>query len=870
MMTGRNYISELITKNAKDPGKTALQLFSGEVLTYGELIALKDQTQAVLSQLNIEPHERVALITSNSLLIVPLTVGLMESSTCVPLDPELTEAQYTEYFNLLSVDYLVCDQAATPAIEAAVAAGIGVITLGVPETVPPIAIKFDLSYQSRIPSSQEYKNDQTAFIFTTSGTTSKPKIVPVLYRNLAESLEIEAQNYGYTENSIQLLVVKLHLAIAIRAALRILISNSQMIYTDGVYPKRMADILLRFPITHLNFQPAGMLALYEYFEKNVLEYTPQHRLNISVMGAPLPSHLKQSIEKLFNAQLRDIYGLTEVGVIASTTQVPKGYKNGSVGCPVFQSIKILDNEVLVKGPGVFPGYENDPELNRDTFVEGWFRTGDIGYIDDDGYLFLTGRIKELINRGGEKVSPYEVEEAILSLGNIKDVAVFPYPNNKGYENVGAVIVSDEEPAIGLKDLRSALKEKIKPFKLPTILYKASKIPTGSANKVQRSLLNQQLLDRGWIPETIKNPFLAEGMEMTSTQLTLVEIWKSILEQDYIALDEDFFDLGGDSLSAAEVLASIEAKFGCMLPVNDFVKKSTIRELADLVDQAPKSNPLKHLVPVRPGGSRIPIFFVHERSCEVVTYYHVAEFIDRDRPVYGFRCNWQAEGWGEITDIRDVAIAYASELRQIKPEGPYYIAGLSVGGQIGFEMGCILSEQGHEAVVFMMDTFSREYIWDKAIHNAARYTLDGVKNTPFRRIPHLIGKKIVTFYRVFILRRIFMKPVRVQINPLSHESEEFEGALSPSDRFIMLLSKKHRPVFFPGEVCYFRALITRPNDNKESYLAWEALSKKFTLFESNCVHADFVKPEFAADTAAKMNSVMESHEATRGSTVIGAG
>ncbi len=858
MINSRKHISEMILANAKDPKKTALQLLSGEVLTYGELLFLNSLTQAALSQMNIEAHERIALITDNSLLYLPMMIAIMERSTCVPLENDWNTEQYQEYFELLSVDYLMCDQTDGPAVEAAAACGIGIIKFDTTESNYPSSVRFQLVRQSSIPSNQAFKNDQTAFIFTTSGTTSKPKIVPILYRNLADVLGCEASNYDYAEDSIQLLVVKLCRAIAIRVALRVLIFNGRIIYIDGMYPKRIADALLNLPVTHLSLQPAGMLALNDYFQKNFIDFSPQHRLYVNLGGAPLQPQLVNDIEKRFNAQLVYGYGMTEVGRISSLHKASKGYKQGSVGCSVGPEIKIHNNEVLVRGPGVFPGYENDPGMNRDTFIDGWFRTGDVGYIDEDGYLFIQGRTKELINRGGEKVSPYEVEEAIQSLLKLKDIAVFPYPNMRGYENVAAVVVPGEMPIISLRALRAALKEKMKPFKLPTLLYVVDEIPTSSAQKIQRSLLYQQLKDLGITPESSRSQSNHEEPDLTYTQSGIQDIWKSILGQEHVSLDDDFFDIGGDSLSAAEVLASIEARFGCMLPINEFFSKSSIRDLAILVDQAPRSNGFKHLVPLRPGGSKTPIFFVHETSGEVVTYHHITAFIEQNRPVYGLRCNWQGAAWDEATSLRVVALAYVAEIQKTWPDGPFYIAGLSIGGQIGFEMGCLLSEQGHDVIVFMIDTFSREHIRNNAIVKAVQYTVSGLKTTPSSQLPKLIYKKAGTFYRVFVRWGIFHKPVQIKAPPPYQEADETQAIKDPTQKFVMALSKKHRPVFFPGEICYFRASIKSSN-YKPSHLAWKQLSRKFTLIEADCRHSDFVQPEYAAYTAGEINGILASRE-----------
>ncbi len=860
MNSVKNRLSDLIISNCKDPHKTALLLHSGQSLTYGQLIQTKAATEKALQQFHVQPWERIALVTNNSLVFLPVMLAVMENAVCVPLDPEMTAEQYQDDYQLLGIDWLLCDEEIGPAVDVARAGGIGAIAMHVPDADSPNHLGFDLVQKPRRPSAQKPSNNETALVFTTSGTTSQPKVVPMLYPALANGLEIEAQFYDYDENSIQLLVVKLFRNPAIQVALKVLIKNGQIIYTDGMNPKRMCDCLLQHPITNLNFQPAGMLALLKYCQTNSIRFTHQRRLIIVLTGAPLPLHLKDEIENLFRAQLIDQYGMTEVMIITSTYKTPRGYKAGSVGCPIFKEITLRDNEVLVKNFGLFPGYENNPEANQASFYGDWFRTGDVGMIDADGYLFIQGRVKELINRGGEKISPYELEEAIMKLGNAKEAVVFPYPNKHGSDDIGVVLVPKSHPSISLREIRAVLNTKINAYKLPRLLYLVNEIPVSSAHKIQRNLLYQQLQSLDLVPQTLKNPPRDSGISLTPVQSALCDLWKSILEQDYVDLDDNFFDLGGDSLSAAELLAAIETSLGCALPVNRFFQQSTIRDLAQLVEETPKSSPYSHLVPIRPEGHKAPLFLVHDINGDVVTYHHLAEHIDPQRPVYGLNLSFPREKWDASVTLTEIANTYVQEVLLFNSTGPYYVGGLSIGGAIALEMARLLNQQSKRAIAIMLDTVSEAYVDNSlkpstSVRNLLKYSSKMIRGTSPTDIPQLIIGKLGPAKKVVYNAINAKKYVQYPQNLNKELADPDNAELYKNKLLLRHVYQQYHPAYYPGKVYYFKA-----SKSPETVDYWRALIHDFNLIAKNCNHTDFVEPGHAADTGREFNNILDKYEA----------
>jgi thioesterase domain-containing protein len=278
----------------------------------------------------------------------------------------------------------------------------------------------------------------------------------------------------------------------------------------------------------------------------------------------------------------------------------------------------------------------------------------------------------------------------------------------------------------------------------------------------------------------------------------------------------------------------------------------------LVDASPKSTPYKHLVTIRPGVNNTPIFFVHERSGNNVTYHHVADHIDQGRPVYGLNFNWPREAWDETTPVRDVALAYANEIQDFREKGPYYLVGLSIGGQIAFEIGSILAQRHEKVIVFMIDTYSPKHISRNAIKALTRPALISLRQAPFSKMPQIVYKKISTLYREFILPELNPKTKAGAIQSINIDMDRSQTKAERIPNLLRNIRKNHQPVYFPGTVCYFRALQTRSKVNL-SYKYWRSFCKDFKLFEEDCRHSGFVEFPQAIMTASQIVAEIKRHE-----------
>src|SRR5262249_24663104 len=289
--------------------------------------------------------------------------------------------------------------------------------------------------------------------------------------------------------------------------------------------------------------PALHLSVVEKAEERADAGTMHTLRFLSSAGAPITRTLLDRIQGTLGVPVLEHYGSSETAQIASNRPVPGGTKFGTCGIPWPGIIKIADEdghpvpdgdrgEVFVRGPSVMTGYLNAPERNRKVFVDGWYRTGDIGSIDADGFLTLHGRDKELINRGGEKIAPLEIDQALLKHPQVAQAAAFGVPHPRLGEDGGAAVVLREGATVSAGELRDFIGSELATFKVPRRITIVDQLPKGITGKVQRKRLSEALRDR---------PQKEDRSELGLDE-RLIAIWKRVLKIDAVSLDDDFFEL----------------------------------------------------------------------------------------------------------------------------------------------------------------------------------------------------------------------------------------------------------------------------------------------------------------------------------------
>ena len=336
--------------------------------------------------------------------------------------------------------------------------------------------------------------DALALLLHTSGTTSKPKTVPILQRNLVASTAAVADTYVLTGDDVTMCVMPLFHVHGLVATVLATLSAGGTVLLPRFRPSTFWDDAARYGATWYTAVPTIHARLLTRAQQ--LPAPPKHLLRfVRSCSAPLPTVLWQRYEEAIGVPLVEAYGMTEAAHQMASNPLPPGERRpGTVGRATGIEIVALDEswqpvqpgdegEVAVRGPSVVDEYLDNPAATAAAFSGGWFRTGDVGKLSADGYLSLVGRLKELINRAGEKISPYEVEDVLLAHPAVAEAAAYPVPDEKYGEQVGVVIVLRGEATP--RELTAYCAERLAAFKRPARVTILPEIPKGPTGKIQR-------------------------------------------------------------------------------------------------------------------------------------------------------------------------------------------------------------------------------------------------------------------------------------------------------------------------------------------------------------------------------------------------
>jgi acyl-CoA synthetase (AMP-forming)/AMP-acid ligase II len=309
-----------------------------------------------------------------------------------------------------------------------------------------------------------------------------------------------------------------------------------------------------------------------------------------------------AIEQTFRAPFLAGLTSTEACAITHDPLPPGRRKRGSVGVPSCSQVTIINEaqqicpsgkvgEVVVRGPLVFEGYLDDDQATAEAFVNGWFRTGDLGRFDEDGYLYLVGRIKDLINRGGEKISPLEIDAVIEAMPGVLVAATFAIPHQSLGEEIAAAIVTDGRAAINAPEIIGRVRRCLGPKRVPRKIYFVDQLPRTDSGKVRRSELPRLLgLERAEAPASSESSAVAAAASLSPLEAALMGLWSSVLQVSSFDVNEDFFLLGGDSLRGARLLVNVKAVFGVELAIRTlFGNAATVAGMAREIEAARLAN-----------------------------------------------------------------------------------------------------------------------------------------------------------------------------------------------------------------------------------------------------------------------------------------
>jgi acyl-CoA synthetase (AMP-forming)/AMP-acid ligase II/acyl carrier protein len=579
-------LPELLGRAAATSPETIAMLAPGRPgLTYRALADQVARVQSALSGCGLGRDDRVALVLPSSAEMATVFLGAACTAACAPLNPDYRAEELEFYLSDLRARAVVVEAGRDTAARA-VARALGIEVL---ELAPsPNALAFELlGRNGRAAASRPAEPGDAALLLHTSGTTSRPKLVPLLHRNLCASAYNVARTLRLSPDDRCLNVMPLfHIHGLVGAMLASLSAGAGFVCTGGFEPTRFFTCLRELGATWYTAVPTIHQAVLEHADA---ERIAGHRLRfIRSSSAALPLAVMEELEARFGVPLIEAYGMTEAAHQMASNPLPPGRrKPRSVGIAAGPEVAIAaadgtllpaggKGEVVIRGANVTPGYEGDDAANGASFTGGWFRTGDEGYLDEEGYLFLTGRLKEIINRGGEKVAPREIDEVLLEHPAVAQAVAFAVPHPTLGEDVAAAVVLREGARTEPQALRAFLFDRLAPVKIPSRVVIVPAIPKGPTGKVQRIGLAERLGEHFQESHTAPR---------TPIEQVVAAIFAEVLQRDFCAVDDNFFALGGDSVRAMQVTSRVYAAFGLELHTGAVFEQPTVADLAAGIAEA---------------------------------------------------------------------------------------------------------------------------------------------------------------------------------------------------------------------------------------------------------------------------------------------
>lgn len=457
----------------RSSGPALVEADTGATTTYEELASEIEVVAGRLAALGVRRGDRVALVLPDGPQFIRhlLAINLL-GATAAPLNPAYTPTEFSFYLDDLQPKLILLPQGQLPAAREAASAQVV-------DELPVATASFEGA-----------RPEDIALLLHTSGTTSRPKQVPLTHANLLASARTIADFYALTSDDVSYVAMPLfHIHGLVGSTFAALLSGGRIVVPKRFTPRAFWGQARTHGVTWYSAGPTLHQMILERGDDAAI---PTLRFTRSSSSA-LSAALTERIEETLGVPIVEGYGMTEAShQMASNPLPPAERRVGTVGIPTGTEIRIGEqSEVQIRGPGVMHGYLSNPEANAEAFSDGWFRTGDRGRFDDAGYLVLEGRLKEMILRGGENISPYEIEDVLKAHPAVADAACFGVEDEKYGEKVGAAIVLSAEA--DARELADHCRERLAAFKVPEVIRIVDAIPRTPTGKLQRKRLAEALL-----------------------------------------------------------------------------------------------------------------------------------------------------------------------------------------------------------------------------------------------------------------------------------------------------------------------------------------------------------------------------------------
>ena len=595
-------ITEVINEHSKNrPHAPAIGSSGGRFWSFQQLSSAIEVVSAEIQNLELGRHNRVALVMKNGITMSIALLAISDSCICAPMNPDYTIDEYSRYFLALKISILFTDDKWSIASKAANKVGIPVICIS-PSSTDHNELYVSLNHS--IVSSIKRTNSEIAngysLLLHTSGTTGKPKLIGLTHHNLLSSAKNISDSLHLNPTDRGLCIMPLfHIHGIVAGLYSGLFSGGSVICVDQFDGRKFFEWLKISKPTWYSAAPTMHRTIVGQALQHKSIATNSRLRFIRSCSSALDVPTATELETVFSAPVIEAYGMSEAAHQVCSNPLPPAKRvTGSVGVVSNSTIRIMDpsnhsilpagirGEIILKSPNVIESYMDVSDDNSNAFVNGWFRTGDLGFIDSDNFLTLTGRLKDVINRGGEIISPHEIDAVLTSHPDISQAVAFATPDKYLGENIEAVVVLEPDRHPSVQELQLYAEQHMGVWKVPTRIHFSKQLPTTSTGKIKRSEVaakyNNIVPSKN--PHTIglkQNKFISAETEM---EQLVAELWQDVFSLQQISTDTNFFVLGGDSVTLSLLISRLSESLDIRIPWVSMFDSTTITEQAQLVEK----------------------------------------------------------------------------------------------------------------------------------------------------------------------------------------------------------------------------------------------------------------------------------------------
>ena len=583
-----------------------------------------------------------------------------------------------------------------------------------PENIPKLDVSEIEFYDIDNPPEIKYNPGSIAYIIYTSGSSGVPKGVKIPRKALANFISGALGLYQITNKDRVLQFSNLSFDSSIEEIFTSFSSGASIYLRTA--EMLQADVFLGFSHEHQISVWDLPTAFWQQFIRSdvYLNKALPESLRLVIIGGEAVSENDISLwnKREISYSLFNTYGPTETTVVALAFEIKAGYKPEKtvpIGQPLpGYKLYITDTnrqlvpegiagELLIAGDSLALGYLNrEPDQNKafiwfetpDNGLQRCYCTGDLVSEGKEGLIYYQGRIDAQVKIRGFRIEPGEIEKQICLMQGVETCKVVVSENASGEKSLFAFFKGTHEET-NAQVIREGLKKKLPAFMLPEKILQVDEIPLTSNGKV-----NEKSLIKAAKEKPIEST--REGTKPTNeTEDFMLGLWKKVLSCESLGIDDDFFNLGGHSLKAVQLMAEIKKLKGISIPLASLIQHTTVRTFAPLLTSNDKNKYWQCLVPIRPEGTKTPLFLIHGAGLNVLLYQSLTHHLKDDRPIYAFQSKGLDGNRKLSNSIEEMANDYIEEISKIQPTGPYLLLGFSLGGFIAFEMAKKLIEKGYE-------------------------------------------------------------------------------------------------------------------------------------------------------------------------------